>query len=62
MGEERDRRRLNANHGADGGKRSGRGRTGGIAREQLRVVKGKDMLFVWGDADGPITGTVGRAT
>jgi hypothetical protein len=35
---------------------------GGIAREQLRVVKGKDTLFVWGDEDGTTTGTLGRAT
>jgi hypothetical protein len=25
---------------------------GGIAREQLRVVKGGDTLLVWGEADG----------
>ena len=25
---------------------------GGIAREQLRVLKGADTLLIWGDADG----------
>ena len=35
---------------------------GGLTREQLRVVKGKDTLFVWCDEDGTTTGTSGRAT